>query len=227
LSNFPDLSGKTILQIIPALDAGGAERAVIDMAEAIVKAGGKALVASEGGRLAPALREAGGELIEMDMASKNPVKMFQNAKALEKLITAHTVSLVHARSRAPAWSALRATQATQTPFVTTYHGAYSGKLWPKVFYNSVMARGDLIIANSGWTGAHVRDTHSVDNDRRPAHMCAIRTAWIMTALSSSRAGSILTSLTLKKSALKGFLPSAKPGASDRKTSVLSCCFQRG
>lgn len=165
MSNFPDLSGKTILQIIPALEAGGAERAVIDMAEAIVKAGGKALVASQGGRLVPALGKAGGELIEMDMASKNPVKIFQNAKALEKLITSHSVNLVHARSRAPAWSALRATKTTQTPFVTTYHGAYSGTSWPKIYYNSVMARGDLVIANSGWTGAHVRDTHSVDNDR--------------------------------------------------------------
>jgi len=96
----------------------------------------------------------------MDMASKNPVKMLQNAKALEHLIAAHSVSLVHARSRAPAWSALRATKITQIPFVTTYHGAYSGKSWPKTYYNSVMARGDLIIANSGWTGAHVRDTQT-------------------------------------------------------------------
>jgi len=81
------------------------------------------------------------------------------------LIAEHGIDLVHARSRAPAWSALRATRRTETPFVTTYHGAYSGKLWPKRFYNSVMARGDLVIANSGWTGAHIRDTHKTHNDR--------------------------------------------------------------
>lgn len=164
-SNLPDLSGKTILQIIPALDAGGAERAVIDMADAIVRAGGTALVVSEGGRLAPDLRIAGGELIEMEVASKKPITMYQNTRKLEALIAARDINLVHARSRAPAWSALLATNRAGTPFVTTYHGAYAGTFWPKTFYNSVMARGDLVIANSGWTGTHVRDTHKIDNDR--------------------------------------------------------------
>ena len=165
MSNLPDLSGKTILQLIPALDAGGAERAVVDMAEAITRAGGTALVASGGGRLESALAEAGGELIAMNAASKNPFVMLQNAGKLEQLIAQREIDLVHARSRAPAWSALRATNKTKTPFVTTYHGAYSGKRGPKIFYNSVMARGDLVIANSGWTGAHVRDTHGIGNDK--------------------------------------------------------------
>jgi glycosyltransferase involved in cell wall biosynthesis len=166
LSNLPDLSGKTILQVIPELDAGGAERAVIDMADALRRAGARALVASRGGRLEADLRAAGGDLIEMDAASKNPVTLFQNAKKLERLIGEHTIDLVHARSRAPAWSALRATQKSATPFVTTYHGAYSGNgFWPKKLYNSVMARGDLVIANSGWTGAHVRDVHKIGNDQ--------------------------------------------------------------
>lgn len=166
MSNLPDLSGKTILQMIPQLDAGGAERAVIDMADAIKRAGGRALVASQGGRLEADLCAAGGELIEMGAASKNPFTLLQNAKTLEGLIAEHTVDLVHARSRAPAWSALRATQKSATPFVTTYHGAYSGNgFWLKKLYNSVMARGDLVIANSGWTGAHVRDVHQIDNDQ--------------------------------------------------------------
>ncbi len=166
MSNLPDLSGKTILQVIPALDAGGAERAVVDMADAITRAGGTALVASEGGRLEDELSDVCGELIELPVARKNPVTLFQNKTRIEQLIDGRGIDLVHARSRAPAWSALWAAEKTRTPFVTTYHGAYSGNgFWPKKFYNSVMARGDLIIANSGWTGAHVRDTHEIDNDR--------------------------------------------------------------
>lgn len=166
MSNLPDLSGRTILQVLPALETGGVERVVIDMADAITKAGGAALVASEGGRLEAAVLEAGGELIDLPLASKNPLTMFQNARAIESLISEREIDLVHARSRAPAWSALRATKRAETPFVTTYHGAYSGNgFWPKRVYNSVMARGDLVIANSGWTGAHVRDTHKIGNDQ--------------------------------------------------------------
>lgn len=164
-TKLPDLTGKTILQIIPALDTGGAERAVIDVADAITQAGGQALVVSAGGRLAGELRAAGGKLIEMDAASKNPLTLYQNAGKLKSLIADHGIHLVHARSRAPAWSALWATNRSGIPFVTTYHGTYSGKYWLKTYYNSVMARGDLVIANSGWTGAHVRDTHKIDNDR--------------------------------------------------------------
>lgn len=166
MSNLPDLSGKTILQVIPQLDAGGAERAVIDMADAITRAGGQALIASAGGRMEDDLRAAGGELLDMPVATKNPFTLFQNAGRLEALIAARGINLVHARSRAPAWSALRATKRASIPFVTTYHGAYSGNgFWPKKYYNSVMARGDLVIANSGWTGAHIHEAHALEHDR--------------------------------------------------------------
>ena len=166
MSNLPNLSGRTILQIIPALDAGGAERAVVDIADAVMRAGGTPLVASEGGRLEDALSDVGGELIDMPMASKNPVTLFQNTKRIAELIETRNVDLVHARSRAPAWSALQATQKSGIPFVTTYHGAYSGNgFWPKKMYNSVMARGDLVIANSGWTGQHVKTAHGLNDDK--------------------------------------------------------------
>lgn len=164
-SNWPDLTGKTILQVIPDLSAGGAERTTVEMAEAITGAGGRALVVSTGGRLAPALKGVGGELIEMNAASKNPVTIFKNAKALMRLITEESVSLVHARSRAPGWSAYHAARKTGTPFVTTYHGAYSGLSGPKRAYNSVMAKGDLVIANSDWTAAHVATVHGVPKDK--------------------------------------------------------------
>lgn len=165
MSNLPDLSGRTILQIIPELSAGGAERAVIETASAITRARGSALVASTGGRLEDELAEAGGTLVDLDMASKNPLTLYRNIARLADLIKDRTIDLVHARSRAPAWSALYATQRTGTPFVTTYHGAYSGHSRAKLYYNSVMVRGDLVIANSGWTGEHIRNSHDISDDR--------------------------------------------------------------
>ena len=162
---YPDLTGQTILQIIPDLAAGGAERTTVEMSEAITAAGGRALVISQGGRLEPALAKAGGELIRMKVASKNPVTIRRNAKAIEKIIAERGVTLIHARSRAPAWSAYIAARRTDTPFVTTYHGAYSGVSGLKRYYNSVMAKGELIIANSEWTAAHVAAVHEISPDR--------------------------------------------------------------
>jgi len=159
--DWPDLSGKTILQVIPDLAAGGAERTTVEIAEAVTGAGGRALVISEGGRLEPALARAGGELIVMKVASKNPVNIRANTKKIAALVEAESVNLIHARSRAPGWSAYIAAQRTETPFVTTYHGAYSGLDGLKRRYNSVMAKGDLVIANSDWTTAHVIAVHEV------------------------------------------------------------------
>lgn len=164
-SAWPDLSGKTILQVIPDLAAGGAERTTVEMAEAITGAGGRALVASSGGRLEKALVDAGGELIRLNAGSKNPLIIRKNTKLIEALIAEHKISLIHARSRAPGWSAYVAAQRTETPFVTTYHGAYSGRSGLKKRYNSVMARGDLVIANSEWTAAHVMEIHETPSDK--------------------------------------------------------------
>lgn len=151
------LSGRTILQVIPHLSAGGAERTTIEVAEALKAAGAKALVASVGGRLEGELSRAGAELIRIDrLATKSPFGIYGNASILAKIIAKHKVDLVHARSRAPAWSALWAARRMKKPFVTTYHGVYNAKSAPKKLYNSVMARGDLVIANSEFTAAHVR-----------------------------------------------------------------------
>ncbi|MEM6534912.1 MAG: glycosyltransferase family 4 protein [Pseudomonadota bacterium] len=164
-SDWPDLTGKTILQIIPDLAAGGAERTTVEMAEAITGAGGRALVVSSGGRLEPDLAAAGGTLIRMNAASKNPLTIRRNADKLVRLVDEENVSLLHARSRAPGWSARIAALQTDTPFVTTYHGAYSGKSGLKRRYNSVMAKGDLVIANSAWTADHVHKTHGTPKDK--------------------------------------------------------------
>ncbi len=147
----PSLAGRTILQVIPRLDAGGAERTAIDVAAALVRAGARALVASEGGRLASELQAVGGLLTPFPAATKNPLAMALNVRRLARLIVEERVDLVHARSRAPAWVALGACRATGRPFVTTYHGAYSGRSALKLRYNSVMARGDIVIANSQFT----------------------------------------------------------------------------
>ncbi|HEY1942825.1 MAG TPA: glycosyltransferase family 4 protein [Roseiarcus sp.] len=145
------LSGRTILQIIPRLDAGGAERTTIDVAAALARAGARALVASEGGRLVSELQAVGGVLAPFPAATKNPFSMALNARRLARLVVSERVDLVHARSRAPAWVALGACRIVKRPLVTTYHGAYSGRSSLKLLYNSVMARGDAVIANSEYT----------------------------------------------------------------------------
>jgi glycosyltransferase involved in cell wall biosynthesis len=142
----------TILQIIPQLDTGGAELSAVEIAEAVVRAGGRALVLAEaGGRLAPRVTAAGGEVVAFPAGTKNPVRILANAGAIARMVHRQGVDLVHARSRAPAWSALLAARRAQVPFVTTYHGAYGETNAAKRLYNGVMARGDVTIANSGYT----------------------------------------------------------------------------
>jgi glycosyltransferase involved in cell wall biosynthesis len=155
----------SILQVVPELNAGGVERTALEMAEAISRAGGLALVASAGGRLEPDLEAAGGELIRLPVHTKNPLTALANAFALARLIRDRGVEIVHARSRAPAWSALLAARMAGAHFVTTYHGIYNARSALKRFYNSVMARGDMVIANSDFTRAHVIAQHRVDPER--------------------------------------------------------------
>lgn len=155
----------TILQIIPRLDTGGAELAVVEITDAVVRAGGRALIASEGGRMADQVRGAGGELIDFPADTKNPVRMAANVLALSQIIARDGVDLIHARSRAPAWSAFLAVRRTHRPLVTTYHGAYGESWAPKRLYNSVMARGDVVIANSRYTADLIRSRYGTDPGR--------------------------------------------------------------
>lgn len=159
----------TLLQVVPELETGGAEQTTIDVARAVIEAGGKALVATRGGRMAARLIADGGRLAQMPVHSKNPLTMLGNAARLADLIRREDVSLVHARSRAPAFAALWAAHATGTPFVTTYHGIYSAQNQLKRWYNAVMTRGDLVIANSEYTRSHVLTEHHID----PARIVAI------------------------------------------------------
>lgn len=155
----------TLLQVTPELETGGAEQTTIDVAQAVIAAGGKALVASRGGRMTSRLLADGGRLHEMPVQSKNPLVMLGNAARLIDLIRTEKVSLVHARSRAPAFSALWAAHATGVPFVATYHGVYNAHSGLKRWYNAVMTRGDLVIANSDYTRDHVLAQHHLDPNR--------------------------------------------------------------
>jgi len=162
----PDIPADfTLLQVTPELETGGAEQTTIDVAHAVVAQGGKALVATRGGRMASRLEADGGRLAQMPAQSKNPLIMLGNAARLIDLIRREKVSLVHARSRAPAFSALWAAHATKTPFVATYHGVYNARSSLKRWYNAVMTKGTLVIANSEYTRAHVIAEHGVDPDR--------------------------------------------------------------
>lgn len=152
-----------ILQVIPTLDSGGAERTTIEIARAIIASGGKAIIATEGGRLLKDAEIAGARIALLPVASKNPLTILANRARLIRLISEEKASLVHARSRAPAWSALMACRATSTPFVTTFHGAYRARSPFKRLYNSSMARGDLVIANSEFTAEALRRDYDVED----------------------------------------------------------------
>jgi glycosyltransferase involved in cell wall biosynthesis len=189
------LAGRTILQIVPELQAGGAERTTVDIAEALASLGARSLVATAGGRLVAELQAKGGVWLPFPAAEKNPLKMLRNIRALSRMCAAEKVDLVHARSRAPAWVAFAATRAMKLPFVTTYHGSYSGSSAIKVLYNSVMARGDVVIANSHYTAGLIARMHPFARQRtrvihrgtdfssyrpdavEPERISALRAAW--------------------------------------------------
>jgi glycosyltransferase involved in cell wall biosynthesis len=113
------------------------------------------LVASAGGRLEPDLEAAGGELIRLPADTKNPFTALANAFRIARIVRRRRVEIIHARSRAPAWSALLAARLSGAAFVTTFHGIYNARTPLKRFYNSVMARGDVVIANSEYTREHI------------------------------------------------------------------------
>jgi glycosyltransferase involved in cell wall biosynthesis len=152
----------TVMQVIPSLKTGGAERSCIDIAEAITKAGGKAIVVSSGGRWVGELARFGATHVEMNVKSKNPWRIWRNSKTLAAMARDHNVDIIHARSRAPAWSAYLAAKAAQIPFITTFHAAYKFNGSLKKRYNSVMAKGQRVIAISNYIAQHIWDNYGVE-----------------------------------------------------------------
>ena len=154
-----------VLQVLPSLVTGGVERGTIEMAQALVAAGWQAVVASSGGPLVREIERAGARHVTLPLASKNPLVLRANINRLIEVIGRHTIDIVHARSRAPAWSALWAARRTGRHFVTTFHNAYGAGSRLKHIYNSVMAKGERVIAISEFVGAHVAQVYGVTSDR--------------------------------------------------------------
>ena len=161
-SRTPPPRRPVVLQVLPALETGGVERGTVEMVAAITRAGGQALVASAGGRLASSVVRAGGRNILLPLVSRSPWRIWRNAGALEAVIRQENIDLVHARSRGPAWSAWLACQRTGAHFVTTYHGAYNENFPFKRRYNAIMARGEIVIAISNFIARLILDRHGID-----------------------------------------------------------------
>jgi glycosyltransferase involved in cell wall biosynthesis len=157
---------KTCLQVLPGLGTGGVERGTIDMAEALVNAGWRALVTSSGGSCVRELERVGGEHILLPLATKSPLKIWKNAKLLSDLIAKQSVDVVHARSRAPTWSAHLARRTKDFPLVTTFHGVYGlGLFGLKKPYNRVMTIGRPTIAISDFIAHHVVHEYGLEEDQ--------------------------------------------------------------
>ncbi len=155
-----------VLQIIPHLGAGGAEQGCIDVAAELVRAGAKSIIVSNGGARIPEVLRAGSEHISLPVDSKNPYVMWRNTKRLKKIIEKNRVDIVHARSRAPAWSAYEACKNSLAHFMTTCHAPYNihaRKL--KKFYNSSIARGERVIAISEYVANYLRENYALDDSK--------------------------------------------------------------
>lgn len=150
-----------IMQIIPELGPGGAEQGCIDVAAELVASGAKAIVVSNGGSRVPELARLGAMHINAPVHTKNPAAMWKNIFLLRSLIKKHNVDIVHARSRAPAWSAYKACKNTSTRFMTTCHAPYNIENDWKRFYNSSIAKGERIIAISNTVADYLRKNYNV------------------------------------------------------------------
>ena len=149
-----------ILQVIPRLGYGGAETGTFDLAHYLSENGCSSFIVTSGGELIKYINKKKVKLIRLPVQSKNPILMIFNSLILIGIILFYNISIVHARSRAPAWSCLFATKITRRKFVTTFHGTYNFKSKFKKFYNSVMVRSDLIIAGSNFIFSHINENYS-------------------------------------------------------------------
>ena len=149
-----------VLQVIPRLGYGGAETGCYDIAHYLPENNCKSFIVTSGGELLKFIDKKKVKLIRLPVHSKNPLLILINSMILIGIIVFYNISIVHARSRAPAWSCLLATKITGRKFVTTFHGTYNFKGKLKKFYNSVMVRSNLIIAGSNFIFSHIKENYS-------------------------------------------------------------------
>ena len=153
-------SKKKVLQVIPKLGYGGAETGCFDLAHYLYENECKSYVATSGGPLLKYINKKKVKVFRLPVQSKNPILILINSIILIFLIIIFNIDIVHARSRAPAWSCLIATKVTRRKFVTTFHGTYNFKSTLKRWYNSVMVRSDLVIAGSNFIFSHIKENYS-------------------------------------------------------------------
>ena len=192
------LAGRTVLQLVGSLDSPEADRAAIDVAGALAEAGARPLVAAPTGRLVSELQAKGGVWIDFPSQTKNPFAMMLNVPRLKALLARERVDLVHARSRPAGWVAYSATRPRKTPLVTSLHQISPGQSIVKQQYNSVMAKGDMVIAGSKFAAATISSLYPTAAGRitlirpgvdlkpfaassiNPARVQALRAAWQVT-----------------------------------------------
>ncbi len=155
----------TILQVVPSLFSGGVERGTIEVAKMLKEVNYNVIVISSGGILVNELTRHDIPHIYMNSNSKNPFTIWQNAKLLAEIIREHKVDIVHVRSRAPAWSCYMAAKATGAKFLTTFHGVYNISNFLKRFYNSIMLKGEKIIAVSHFVKQHILSNYKIDDNK--------------------------------------------------------------
>ena len=149
-----------VLQVIPKLGYGGAEIGCYDLAHYLPENNCSSYIVTSGGALLKYVNKKKVTVIRLPVHSKNPILIFINSLILIFVILFFNISIVHARSRAPAWSCLFATKITRRKFVTTFHGTYNFNSSIKKFYNSVMVRSDLLIAGSNFIFSHINENYS-------------------------------------------------------------------
>ena len=148
-----------VLQVIPKLDYGGAETGCYDLAHFLPEQGCKSFIVTSGGVLLKFIKKEKVKVFRLPVQSKNPILILFNAIIISLIILIYNINIVHARSRAPAWSCLIATKITSRKFVTTFHGTYNFSNRFKKFYNSVMVRSHLIIAGSNFIFSHINENY--------------------------------------------------------------------
>ena len=145
-----------VLQVIPRLGYGGAETGCYDLAHFLAEENCKSFIVTSGGELLKYIKKKSVKVFRLPVHSKNPVLIFFNSLIISLIIILYNINIVHARSRAPAWSCFIATKLTMRKFVTTFHGTYNFNNKFKKFYNSVMVRSHLVIAGSNFIFSHIK-----------------------------------------------------------------------
>jgi len=167
-------SNLKVLQVIPKLGYGGAETGCYDLAHYLTEYGCVSYIVTSGGELLKFVDKKKVKLIKLPVHSKNPILILLNTIALIFIILLKDISIVHARSRAPAWSCLIATKITRRKFITTFHGTYNFKNSIKKFYNSVMVRSNLVIAGSNFIFSHINNNYSKYFDSKKRFLVIFR-----------------------------------------------------